>query len=96
MAFPLSVSTTLDRVAALLKYLPKTESKRAGIINAEDKLTLAVALGLAMSIIYALPKRRKGWPWARRPGRFWLALRIKLRKQRSPNGADWLAVFRHI
>jgi hypothetical protein len=47
VAFPLSIPTTLSRVAALLRYPTAT----SGLINAEDELYLCAALGLAAGVM---------------------------------------------
>jgi len=48
---PLSIPTTLSRVAALLKYPPKMNPGRLGLINAEDEPYINAALGFAMGIM---------------------------------------------
>jgi len=49
--FPMSLPTTLSRVAALLEYPPAMEPGALGLINAEDELYVCAALGLTMGIM---------------------------------------------
>jgi len=49
--FPMSLPTTLSRVAALLEYPPTMEPGALGLINAEDELYVCAALGLSMGIM---------------------------------------------
>jgi len=49
--FPMSLPTTLSRVAALLVYPPAMEPGALGLINAEDELYVCAALGLTMGIM---------------------------------------------
>ncbi|MDR1464870.1 MAG: hypothetical protein LBJ11_06180, partial [Oscillospiraceae bacterium] len=48
---PLSIPTTLSRVSALLTHTPAPAASAAGLINAEDEVTLCAALGLTMGIM---------------------------------------------
>jgi len=49
--FPMSLPTTLSRVAALLEYPPEMKPDALGLINAEDELYVCAALGLCMGIM---------------------------------------------
>jgi len=49
--FPMSLPTTLSRVAALLEYPPAMEPGALGLINAEDELYVCAALGLTMGVM---------------------------------------------
>jgi len=49
--FPLSVPTTLSRVAELLRYPPEMKEGALGYINAEDEVYICAALGFTMGIM---------------------------------------------
>ena len=51
VTYPLSIPTTLSRVAALLCHPPEMNADCLGLINAEDELYLDAVLGLSMGVM---------------------------------------------